>query len=241
MPEQITLYSAKICPYAQRAEIALAEVGADFKRYEIDLSNKPEWYAPKVNPASKVPAIAYGGPDVAPDQPSPESTKIPESLVLLQLIPELYPGKSSLIPKDPIVLAQARLFIETFSNTFSPAWVAFIFKGEEGAEEKLRSAIETVIKAKTHKYAVSDEFTIADAAVVPFLARLELLLTTDTGKFAPGQGSKFIASLKADASFNSFFEYLNLLKERESFKQTWHPDEVLAHFRKRLAELNAQK
>jgi glutathione S-transferase len=63
-----------------QAEIALALAQADFKRFEIDLFNKPDWYAPKVNPASKVPAIAYGGPDVAPDQPSPASTKIAESL-----------------------------------------------------------------------------------------------------------------------------------------------------------------
>jgi glutathione S-transferase len=63
-----------------QAEIALAHAKADFKRFEIDLQNKPDWYAPKVNPASKVPAIAYGGPDVAPDQPSLESTKIAESL-----------------------------------------------------------------------------------------------------------------------------------------------------------------
>ncbi|KAI0366043.1 hypothetical protein BV20DRAFT_1055923 [Pilatotrama ljubarskyi] len=61
MPERITLYSAKICPSSQRVEIALAEAKAQFTRYEIDLQNKPEWYALKVNPASKVPAIAYGG------------------------------------------------------------------------------------------------------------------------------------------------------------------------------------
>ncbi|KAJ6614340.1 hypothetical protein B0H10DRAFT_2221347 [Mycena sp. CBHHK59/15] len=42
-------------------------------RFEIDLSNKPEWYAPKINPTSKVPAIAYGGLQVPPDQPSPNS------------------------------------------------------------------------------------------------------------------------------------------------------------------------
>jgi hypothetical protein len=28
--------------------------GADFKIVEIDLKNKPEWYQPKINPASKV-------------------------------------------------------------------------------------------------------------------------------------------------------------------------------------------
>ncbi|KIY63085.1 hypothetical protein CYLTODRAFT_382775 [Cylindrobasidium torrendii FP15055 ss-10] len=234
MSEQITLYSATVCPYAHRAELALKEVGVDFKRYEIDLNNKPDWYAPKINRASKVPALAYGGPDVPPDQPSPDSTKIPESLVLLQLIPELYPGRSTLIPKDPIVLAQARVFIETFTNAFMPAWSAFLFKNADDAEEQMRAALQWVMKAKTHKYAVSDEFTIADAAIGPFLARLELFLANDVGKFTEGRGSKFITALRADESFKPFWDYLDLIKGRESFKKTWSPDVVLAQMKTRL-------
>jgi glutathione S-transferase len=46
--------TTQVCPYAHRAELALKESGLDYKRFEIDLQNKPEWYAPKVNPASKV-------------------------------------------------------------------------------------------------------------------------------------------------------------------------------------------
>jgi len=37
-----------------QVEIALRETQLKHTRYEIDLSNKPEWYAPKINPASKV-------------------------------------------------------------------------------------------------------------------------------------------------------------------------------------------
>ena len=33
---------------------ALAEAKAQFTRYEINLFDKPAWYAPQVNPASKV-------------------------------------------------------------------------------------------------------------------------------------------------------------------------------------------
>lgn len=56
-PEGMCLSALTIVPvitHPIQTEIALAEVGAPFKRYEIDLGNKPEWYAPKVNPASKV-------------------------------------------------------------------------------------------------------------------------------------------------------------------------------------------
>ena len=35
-------------------DLAFREAGADVARYLIDLQNKPEWYASRVNPASKV-------------------------------------------------------------------------------------------------------------------------------------------------------------------------------------------
>lgn len=73
MEQGVTLTSTQV-------ELALEEAGIPHEKYQIDLQNKPEWYAPKVNPASKVPAVAYGGPAVPADQPSPESTKIAESL-----------------------------------------------------------------------------------------------------------------------------------------------------------------
>lgn len=69
----LRLTSSQVCPYAQRVspiatlihhqntelsalqvEIALAEAKAPFTRYEINLADKPTWYAPQVNPASKV-------------------------------------------------------------------------------------------------------------------------------------------------------------------------------------------
>ena len=46
--------------------MALAEAKAPFTRFEIDLQNKPEWYAPRVNPASKVRLIPHHMPICAP-------------------------------------------------------------------------------------------------------------------------------------------------------------------------------
>lgn len=37
-----------------KAELALKESKLPYTRFEIDLKNKPEWYAPQVNPVSKV-------------------------------------------------------------------------------------------------------------------------------------------------------------------------------------------
>lgn len=90
------LYTARICPYAQRAAISLHEAGLNYESVEIDLLNKPEWYVehasacisvltcyryPKVNPDSKVPALEIQGKNIA------------ESLVLVELINDLAPEK----------------------------------------------------------------------------------------------------------------------------------------------------
>ena len=72
-------------------------------------------------------------------------------------------------------------------------------------------------------YAVSDEFTFADAAVLPFLARLEVVLSNEVGAFELGKGKKFLETLKTDAKYKPFYDYFSLLKERDSFKKTFWP------------------
>jgi glutathione S-transferase len=78
--DKITFYTSKICPYAQRAAIALKEVGAEYERVEIDLFNKPSWYK-DINPDQKVPALNTEGQNVA------------ESLVIIEYINDRFPEK----------------------------------------------------------------------------------------------------------------------------------------------------
>ncbi|KAG2358597.1 glutathione S-transferase C-terminal-like protein [Suillus spraguei] len=221
-PEQITLYTAKVCPYAQRTEIALAEAGASFKRYEIDLTNKPEWYAPKVNRASKVPAIAYGGPDVAPENPSPESTKLAESLILVEFIGDLYPS-SNILPTDPVLRAKARFFIEIVSTKFSPNFMKFVSGNSEGTHTVLLSGVDAIqdILPDGAKYAVGDQFTIADIAFVPFWARLNLLVQKGIGAYTDEERKNFLKGLE-DPKYTKFNGYVQRLLARESFKSTFH-------------------
>jgi glutathione S-transferase len=75
---KIILYNAIVCPYAQRAKIALQEVKASYETVDIDLANKPSWYG-EVNPELKVPALKLNGKAIA------------ESLVLIELVNDLYP------------------------------------------------------------------------------------------------------------------------------------------------------
>ncbi|KAJ3719593.1 glutathione S-transferase [Lentinula guzmanii] len=228
--EPLVLYTAKICPFAHRVELALAETGLksnkDFERYEIDLKNKPVWYQPKINPASKVPAIAYGGPKVTGDQPSSESTKLAESLVLLEFVADLFPN-SHLLPKDPVLRAKARFFIDAFANKFAPANFAFQGGKSTNGAEGIFSAIEQLQDLMAPEgLAIGDgkDFTIADAAVVPFFARMEVSLKNDFGVYPEGEGKKAWETLQTDGRFARWRKYWETVKARESFKTTFDED-----------------
>ena len=52
----LTLISYDLCPYVQRAAIALAEKGVPFERRTVDLANRPEWFK-SLSPLGKVPLL----------------------------------------------------------------------------------------------------------------------------------------------------------------------------------------
>ncbi|EJD05528.1 uncharacterized protein FOMMEDRAFT_165926 [Fomitiporia mediterranea MF3/22] len=222
MPEQITLYTGKICPGGQRVEIALIEAGAEFTRHEIDLQNKPSWFTEQVNPVGKIPALSYGGPKVPPDHPHPESVKLAESLVLLEFVADLFPG-SKLLPRDPVLRARARFFIDAVNTKFVAGWMAFVAHGESA--DTFFSAVEAIQALLTDdkKFAVSDDLTIADAAIAPFLARVFLSTKNDLGNFAPGEGRKVFEVLNSPR-FSKLTNYYKRIEARESFKSTFDED-----------------
>lgn len=56
---KVKIYSAEVCPYAQRTRLMLAEKGVDFELIEVDLANKPDWFG-DISPYGKVPVVANG-------------------------------------------------------------------------------------------------------------------------------------------------------------------------------------
>lgn len=67
------------------------------------------------------------------------------------------------------------------------------------------------------------EWSIADIAAAPFLARFVMLLENDLGKYPVGEGKKAFEALK-QPEFGRIMRYLDDLKARPSFKATY--DEV---------------
>ena len=91
--EPLTLVSHTLCPYVQRAVIALTEKGVPFERKDVDLSNKPDWFK-KISPLGKTPVLVVG------EQP------IFESAVIAEYLEETAPNP--LHPKDALARADHR-------------------------------------------------------------------------------------------------------------------------------------
>ena len=53
---KLTLISHRLCPYVQRAVIALTEKSTPFERVDVDLANKPDWFK-AISPLGKTPVL----------------------------------------------------------------------------------------------------------------------------------------------------------------------------------------
>src|SRR6201991_5093248 len=99
--------SHKLCPYVQRAVIALTEKGVPFDRIDIDLANKPDWFL-AISPLGKTPVLQVG------------DKAIFESAVILEYLEETQPNP--LHPADPLTRAEHRAWIEFGSAVLNDIW-----------------------------------------------------------------------------------------------------------------------
>jgi glutathione S-transferase len=136
MTTRLKLISHKLCPYVQRAVIALTEKGVPFERIDIDLAKKPVWFL-AVSPLGKTPVLQVGG------------RAIFESAVILEYLEETQ--QRPLHPADPLTRAEDRAWIEFGSAVLSDI-AGFYAAGDEGA-----------FKAKTMQ--LSDRFARLEAHV----------------------------------------------------------------------------
>ena len=93
----LILVSHKLCPYVQRAAIALAEKGIALERRDVDLANKPDWFK-AVSPLGKTPVLLVG------------DTAIFESAAILEYLEEAQ--ANPLHPDTPLARAEHRGWIE---------------------------------------------------------------------------------------------------------------------------------
>ncbi|MDX1742697.1 MAG: glutathione S-transferase family protein, partial [Ruegeria sp.] len=95
------LMSHALCPYVQRAAIAMFEKEVPFDRTDIDLGNKPDWFL-EISLLGKTPVLTCDGHAIF------------ESAAILEFLEETQ--RHPLHPNDPIKRAQHRGWIE-FGST----------------------------------------------------------------------------------------------------------------------------
>src|SRR5258705_381188 len=156
MAARLKLISHKLCPYVQRAVIALSEKSVAFERVDIDLANKPDWFL-AISPLGNTPVLQVG--DVA----------IFESAVILEYLEETQP--KPLHPADALARAEHRGWIEFGSAVLSDiagfyaAPDAATFAAKTAQLEQRFARLETRVAASP--WFDGDEFSLVDAVFGP--------------------------------------------------------------------------
>ena len=123
---KVTIYSSFACPFAHRSRLALLEKGVDFDVVEIDLQNKPTGFT-DISPYGKVPAIKHG------------EQRVWESALVNEYLEEVFP-EPSLLPKEPGLRAQARIWIDFANTRFVPAYSSLLRSPD--SEQQKAAALE---------------------------------------------------------------------------------------------------
>ena len=164
----------RLCPFAQKALIALYEMGVDFSTIEVDAKNKPASLF-EVNKKGLVPAMKDQGNAVA------------DSYIVLEYINDMWTkadGKS-LFPESPSQRAVARTWSTFINNSLVKSWYGVIFaKGDketEDAKQKLLSDIkvleEEMKSLSDGPFFMGKEFGVVDIMLAPHVERMPVLET----------------------------------------------------------------
>jgi glutathione S-transferase len=156
MTARLKLISHKLCPYVQRAVIALTEKGVPFERIDIDLANKPDWFL-AISPLGKTPVLQVG------------DTAIFESAVILEYLEDAQP--KPLHPAEALRRAEHRGWIEFGSAVLSDI-AGFYAAPDEAAFAARTAQLKQRFAQLEKRVAASpwfdgDAFSLVDAVFGP--------------------------------------------------------------------------
>jgi glutathione S-transferase len=156
MAPHLKLISHKLCPYVQRAVIALTEKGVAFERVDIDLANKPDWFL-AISPLGKTPVLQVG------------NSAIFESAVILEYLEETEP--KPLHPANPLSRAEHRAWIE-FGSTVLNDIAGFYAAPDEATFQAKVSQLEQRFARLEARVAAApwfdgENFSLVDAVFGP--------------------------------------------------------------------------
>jgi glutathione S-transferase len=154
--ETLTLVSHHLCPYVQRAAIALAEKGVAYERVTVDLANKPDWFK-ALSPLGKTPVLKVG------------ETAIFESAVILEYLEETQPNP--LHPTYPLRRAAHRSLIEFGSAILNDIWAFYSAPDAAAFAAKRQQLTERFAwlerRLRADPWFDGAEFSLVDAVFAP--------------------------------------------------------------------------
>jgi glutathione S-transferase len=183
--------------------IALHEKGIAFNAVEAAVRNergewaiprevekKPAWFT-ALNPEGKVPTILYKEDAI--------THVLPESLVLLEFLEDWAPPSApSLLPPHPATRARTRLAARRVDDAFVPPFYRLLRGGQtpEAARADKAALLAAIDWLEEHAdlqgpFYCGANFSIADAAAIPFFLRL-FELKARTGFELPARCAKLI-------------------------------------------------
>ncbi|MBR0818220.1 glutathione S-transferase family protein [Bradyrhizobium liaoningense] len=168
MTTSLKLISHKLCPYVQRAVIALKEKGVPFERVDIDLANKPDWFL-KLSPLGKVPVLV-----VATDK---SEVALFESNVICEYIEETQAGLK-LHPADALKRAEHRAWMEFGSAILGDLWGLETTTDPATFESKRQALMAKFARVEaalgSGPYFASEAFSLVDAVFAPVFRYFDL-------------------------------------------------------------------
>lgn len=161
---KLELISFKLCPFVQRAVIALKYSKIPYDITYIDLMNPPAWFA-EVSPLEKVPVLRVDG-----------ETNLFESAVIAEFIDDIAPH--SLLPSDPLLRARNRSWTELGSACLGDQY-QMTGAEDEAAYKRNRAALIDKLELFEEEIAGpffnGDRPALIDFATAPLFMRLNIL------------------------------------------------------------------
>jgi glutathione S-transferase len=155
------LVSHDLCPYVQRAAIALAEKGVAFERVYVDLSDKPDWFI-SLSPLGKVPLLRVG-------LPGGDEAVLFESAAILEFLEDTQ--VPALHPAEPLARARHRAWIEFGSSVLNDIGGFYSAPDEAALTSKAHRLSEKFARVEAELGAgpwfAGERFSLVDAAFGP--------------------------------------------------------------------------
>ena len=152
----LTLISHHLCPFVQRAAIALDERNVSYERRYVDLADKPDWFL-ALSPLGKVPALVVDDNEV-----------LFESAVIAQYVNEISGG--GLLSPDLLGKHRQLAWMEFASQVISG--IGQLYRAADADVEAARSNLDSKFRQLEDELNAgpwfgAGKFTLVDAAFGP--------------------------------------------------------------------------